>query len=237
MTVCGIEEAGRLLSLVGCEVRVHAASGDAVPARSLLLEAVADAEPILLGWKVSQTMVEWASGIATATRQLVHAAQSADPDAVVACTRKAVPGTRVLSAKAIVAGGAALHRTGLSDTILLFPEHSHLVEPALPLDRQIARLKAANPERNVVVEVKTSEDALSAAAAGADVLQLEKFEPATIVELIARLGRSGRPKIAAAGGIDAANAAAYAATGADILVTSAPYYARPADVEVVIGKV
>ena len=39
---------------------------------------------------------------------------------------------------------------------------------------------------------------------------------------------------AAAGGINARNAAAYAAAGADILVTSAPYSAPPLDVAVQI---
>jgi molybdenum transport protein len=41
-----------------------------------------------------------------------------------------------------------------------------------------------------------------------------------------------RPKIAAAGGVNRANAAEYATAGADILVTSAPYAAPPRDVSV-----
>lgn len=39
----------------------------------------------------------------------------------------------------------------------------------------------------------------------------------------------------AAGGVNAGNAAAYAATGVDILVTSAPYFAAPGDVKVVLA--
>jgi molybdenum transport protein len=45
-------------------------------------------------------------------------------------------------------------------------------------------------------------------------------------------GRAPRPLVAAAGGINAANAAGYARAGADVLVTSAPYTARPLDVKV-----
>ncbi|TYO61677.1 hypothetical protein FXV83_37000 [Bradyrhizobium hipponense] len=37
---------------------------------------------------------------------------------------------------------------------------------------------------------------------------------------------------AAAGGINAGNAAAYAQAGADVLVTSSPYLAKPRDVQV-----
>lgn len=45
-----------------------------------------------------------------------------------------------------------------------------------------------------------------------------------------------RPIIAAAGGINAGNAPAYAASGADVLVTSSPYTARPRDVQVEIAR-
>ncbi len=45
------------------------------------------------------------------------------PQIVIACTRKTVPFTRRLSIKAVHAGGGAMHRTGLSDSVLLFPEH------------------------------------------------------------------------------------------------------------------
>jgi molybdenum transport protein len=42
--------------------------------------------------------------------------------------------------------------------------------------------------------------------------------------------------IAAAGGVTEANAADYAGAGASILVTSAPFFDRPADVKVTLGK-
>jgi molybdenum transport protein len=43
---------------------------------------------------------------------------------------------------------------------------------------------------------------------------------------------AARPVIAVAGGIDAVKAARYAAAGADVIVTSWPYYASPRDVQV-----
>ena len=45
-------------------------------------------------------------------------------------------------------------------------------------------------------------------------------------------GFSPRPVIAAAGGVNAKNAEAYARAGASVLVTSAPYNAPPAEVQV-----
>ncbi len=71
--------------------------------------------------------------------------------------------------------------------------------------------------------------------AGADVIQTEKFKPEAVASLYQALtGEKARPLIAAAGGINADNAALYAAAGADILVTSAPYWGKPADVSVTI---
>lgn len=234
MTVCAVEEATRLLTLIGCIVRPACASGDRLAAQQPILEAEGDAEPVLLGWKVAQTMVEWASGVATAARALVDAARVANPHIVVACTRKAIPGTRALSAKAILAGGATLHRTGLSDTLLLFPEHRNLGDGADALNRQIAALGRACPERVAVVEVTGIAEALEAERAGAGILQLEKFGPEQIADVIASLPPGTKTKVIAAGGINAANAADYARSGAAVLVTSAPYYARPADVKVII---
>lgn len=237
MVACCTEEAARILESLGCAATVLCPSGRAAAAGAPLLEASGPAEALLAGWKVAQTLVEWTSGVAGAVRAIIDAARAVDPAIVVACTRKAVPGTRALSAKAICVAGATMHRCGLSDTILLFPEHRAFADAADPLDAQVRELRARNPERSIVVEVKTLDDALAARAAGANVLQLEKFPPPLVADLTARLARDGGPQpvIAAAGGITAANAAAYARAGAHVLVTSSPYAATPADVQVTIA--
>lgn len=78
------------------------------------------------------------------------------------------------------------------------------------------------------------DEALQAAEGGADVVQLEKFPPPDVARVVQALAGSAI-RVAAAGGIHAGNAAAYAESGADVLVTSAPYHARPADVAVRLG--
>ncbi|KAA5605795.1 ModD protein [Roseospira marina] len=234
MVLCGVEESARLLELVGATVTRHAVSGDRLEADAPILAAEGPAEALLLGWKVAQTLMEWSSGVATRARAIVDAARAVRPDTVVACTRKSVPGTRVLSAKAVLAGRASLHRTGLSDTVLLFPEHRAVGGGPEALGGQIATLRHACPERSIVVEVKSVDEALAAARHGADVLQLEKFTPDAVADVLARLSPASPARIAAAGGVNAANAADYVRAGARILVTSAPYTAPPADVGVVI---
>ncbi|HEY0909128.1 MAG TPA: ModD protein, partial [Bradyrhizobium sp.] len=203
-----------------------------------LLEATGDAGALHAGWKVAQTLMEWSAGIASSVREISDAARAVTPSITVACTRKSVPMTRALSIKAVLAGGGAMHRTGLGDTILVFPEHRAFLHGET-LQTTLVRLRAAAPERAIVVEVADECDAMLAVAAGADVVQLEKFPPNAVALLLKRLAgvRPAHTKIAAAGGVNAGNAAAYAEAGADVLVTSAPYTARPRDVQVRITAV
>jgi molybdenum transport protein len=86
-----------------------------------------------------------------------------------------------------------------------------------------------------VVEADTLAEALAIADAGADVVQIDKASPADVAGLRRHCeGRMPRPLVAAAGGINAGNAADYVRAGADVIVTSAPYTARPLDVKVII---
>jgi molybdenum transport protein len=236
MVACATEEASRILVRLGAVPRLCVSSGVPVTPGTLLLEATGNAAALHAGWKVAQTLLEWSAGIASAVRDIREATRAVVPSITIACTRKSVPLTRALSIKAVLAGGGAMHRTGLGDTILVFPEHRSFL-PGEALSVTLARLRAAAPERAIVVEVANPEDALQAAQAGADVVQLEKFSPDAVATLCARLANAGagHAKIAAAGGVNASNAAAYAKAGADILVTSAPYMARPRDVQVRIS--
>lgn len=232
MVVAGTEEAARLIDLCGARARVVRASGERVDAGALLLQAEGGAEALLLAWKLSQNLVEWCSGIASATCRIVDALAEAGRPIPVACTRKGFPGTRVLAAKAVCAGGGVMHRLGLSESLLVFPEHrAFLLRDALPA--RLAALRAAQREKKLVVEVTSEDEALQMAALGAEVLQLERFTPDGLASLRQRLHEAGwRPLLAPAGGVNIGNAVAFAAAGADFLVTSSPYLAGPADVKV-----
>ncbi|MBE0507988.1 MAG: ModD protein [Marinospirillum sp.] len=236
MCVSAVEEAVRLLQLLGCVVQSEVASGTALQPGDLILRAEGSAPVLLAGWKVTQTLVEWSSGISSCAAEIVAAATKVTPDITVACTRKAVPGTRRWSMQAIRDGGAQLHRSGLSETLLLFPEHRAFATGPETLQQQIQTLRQRCPERRLVVEVTSIQDALKAAEWGAEVIQAEKFTLGDLRHLAQQLQAWPQVHLAAAGGINAANAAAYAASGATILVTSAPYTAAPRDVSVSIQE-
>jgi molybdenum transport protein len=238
MVLALAEDAAAIIELTGCRVDLLAQSGTVLDPGSPILVAHGPASALLRGWKVAQTLIEIWSGVATDARAIVDAVTAVSPHIAVACTRKNVPGTKRFAVAAVKAGGAVMHRLGLSETVLVFPEHRVFLA-GQSLAESVERLRRAAPEKRLVIEVTTLEAAVEAGAAGFDVIQAEKFAPAEIGALVARMASIGplrpRPVVAAAGGINAGNAAAYARAGADVVVTSAPYLARPRDVQVRIS--
>jgi len=232
MVVACAEEAARIITRAGGSVEPRTHSGAPLSAGDPILFATGPAQALLRAWKIAQNLVEVASGISTATRAIVDAARAVKPDIGVVCTRKNAPGTKLMSLKAILAGGATPHRLGLSETILIFAEHRAFFAGTAPKEI-VALVRQSVAEKKIVVEVGSIDEALLWASAGADVIQTEKFAPQDLATLCQALEQfPSKPHVAAAGGVNAGNAGTYAATGADILVTSAPYWAKPCDVAV-----
>lgn len=237
-TVACVEEAARLMRLAGCTlIEPRAASGDAVAAGDVLLRVQGPAAALHCGSKVAQTLLEIASGVATRARRILDAARQGRPGIMVACTRKHLPGAKDVMLRAIMAGGCIPHRLGLSDSVLVFAQHRAFLGEADPAI-WIARLRAAQPERKIAVEADDVAEALRFAAAGAHTLQLDKVSPADVAAVVAGVRARGLDTVVAAtGGVHEGNAAAFAEAGADLLVTSAPYAAPPADIGVAMAAV
>jgi molybdenum transport protein len=232
MVVAGLAPAARLLQLCGVQVQALISDGTGLAAGEAMLLGRGPAGAVLQGWKTAQTLVEACSGIASATAAIVRSLREAGFTTPLACTRKNFPGTRRWAAEAVQAGGGVMHRLGLSESLLVFPEHRALLGEAESLAR-VAALRRSQPEKTLVVEVTDAAEALAMARAGAQVLQLERFSPAALAALKQRLRDEGLPvRLAPAGGVSLANALAYAQAGADLLVSSAPYFAPPMDVKV-----
>lgn len=187
------------------------------------------AHALHVAWKQGMNLIEYLSGIAGTTAAMLKNARAVNPGVQIAATRKAFPGARRLQQYAVLCGGGVVHRAGLSESILLFAQHRAFLKDQA-LDAIVRRAKAASPEKFVLVESETATDAMAAASAGADAVQLDKMEPRALAEVVPQL-RALRAHliISAAGGIRLDNAAAYAATGVNLLVTSNLYTACAAD--------
>jgi len=232
MVVCCTEEAVRLYNKLNLQVNSCVASGTHLEAGDILLEAEGDAATIHSIWRTSTALIEFASGICNRTSQLVSEAHKENADVTVAGTRKHPPYLKKIALKALMAGGGLPHRTGLSDTIILFMEHLQFAGGYEKLPEIIAEIRHKQKERKIVVEAHTPEQALQIARSGADAVQLDKISPEQFADC-ARQCRQINPAVCmiAAGGINAANVGAYTKAGADVLVSSWMYFAPPADVK------
>jgi molybdenum transport protein len=232
--VSGVSLAARIFRMVGLTVQELARDGERIAAGTTILKASGSAGAIHATYKTAQTVMEYCSGISGRARAMVDAAASANPRCRVALTRKHFPGAKKLSLYAGLAGGATIHRMGLSESILIFDQHRVFADdfPAL-----LARMKAVSPERKIAVEAATADEGLAFVRAGADIIQCERFSPEALAEFIGKArGENPAVLVSAAGGVNAETAAAYAAAGADFLVTTWPYFGKPFDIKMVIER-
>jgi molybdenum transport protein len=231
--VCCTEDAARLLAKLGCAVTAVEPSGTLMAPGQAFLQVSGRADALHMGWKAALNLLEAASGIATRTHRLVQAARAANPDVEVVATRKVFSGTKAVATKAVYAGGALPHRLGLSESVLIFAQHVAFLEGVEDLWSRLPEIKRRAKEKKIAVEVIDQVGALAAAHAGADMVQVDKMDFEELRELVQAL-RTAAPQvvIAAAGGVNVDNAADHAATGVDLLVTSAMYWGKPADIAV-----
>jgi len=234
--VCCTEEAGKVLAKCGATVLDSIPSGKLVEPGTMILKAEGPAAALHAAWKVALNLLEYASGIATRTGTIVERARAANPRVNVVTTRKSFPGTKKIAIKAILAGGAFPHRLGLSESILVFTQHTAFLGGLDGFLAMIPELQQKTPEQKILVEADSAEEALRIAKAGADVVQVDKMPVDKLTALVQEI-RTTCPGVAvsAAGGINPENAAAYAATGIDIIVMSSVYFGKPSDIKAVIG--
>lgn len=236
--LCCAEEVARMAAMLNLEVEWFEPSGAKVKAGQSFMRVNGTAANLHLLWKVGLNMFDHYSAVATKTRKMVDAAHGANPLCEVLTTRKSTPGNKDLLTKAIVAGGAFPHRMGLSETVLVFDNHTKFMTApsgAMGLDAFIELLPQIRRrciEKKLFVEAN-AEDARRLVKTGVDGIQFDKVPVAELAALVEELhGIDPHVSLVAAGGIRPDNAAEYAATGVDGLVTTSCFTARPVDMSV-----
>ena len=196
--------------------------GRAVHRGDLVAIVEADARALLAAERTLLNLVQRMSGIATTTARFVAAV--AGTGASILDTRKTAPGLRWFDKRAVAAGGGMNHRMGLSDQILIKSNHLIFGGDATPSQRRpietaIAAARAGAPAgMKVEVEVFDGEEALRAAAAGADLILIDNLPPERVRAAVAAVRArfpSERVLFEASGGIVLENVRAFAEAGVD----------------------
>ena len=206
------------------QVRLLVAEGALVTSGQRLLELQGSAAALVAVERTALNLAMRLSGIATATAALV--AQLEGTGVQLADTRKTTPGLRVLEKYAVRCGGGVNHRMGLDDAAML--KENHLAWSG-GVGAAVAAVRSAAPwPARVIVEAETAAQAQEAVLAGADGVLLDEFSPEQLLQLIPQLrstaaARPGAaPVLLEASGVQPEQLQAYAATGIDLISTSAP---------------
>lgn len=201
--------------------------GTAVAPGQILGVVVGPLASILTGERTALNFLCHLSGVATLTARYVEAVGGR---AVIWDTRKTLPGLRALQKAAVRAGGGRNHRGNLSEMVLV--KDNHLA--GLGITEAVQRARSAWPGRTIEVECDRQDQVEEALAAGATMVMLDNMSPEAVAACVALV--AGRILVEASGGVTLDNVAAYAATGVDLISTSAITQSAPAlDIGLDIG--
>ncbi|HID90415.1 TPA: carboxylating nicotinate-nucleotide diphosphorylase [Candidatus Bathyarchaeota archaeon] len=216
--VAGVSEVKALLEVLGINVVRSVGDGEEVRPGSVVMELEGEGRTILAAERTALNILMRMSGIATAVRELVRKVEGAGFRVRIAATRKTAPGLRYFDKRAVALGGGDTHRLRLDDAVLIKDNHIVIaggVREAIKRARVITSFA-----KKVEVEVRTPEEALSAAESGADIVMLDNMTPERVEESIKVLERHGlRDKVLVevSGGITKDNILTYAKRRPDII--------------------
>lgn len=224
LVVCGGAIAAAVFETVDPGARVSVVRDDGATTQPLdpMLEVEGDLRGLLVAERTALNFLQRMCGVATHTRRYVDAV--AGTGARIVDTRKTLPGWRVLDKYAAAVGGAANHRMGLFDGVLIKDNHVALAGGVSAAVK--AALSTAPRGIRVQVEVESEEDAVAACDAGADFLLLDNRTPDELRSIVARVGE--RALLEASGGITLDNVRAVAETGVQRISIGALTHSAPA---------
>jgi nicotinate-nucleotide pyrophosphorylase (carboxylating) len=215
--VAGLEEAVILAEYLGLKVNAKVADGQKIRNKQVLLEVSGDAQTILSVERTLLNLLSRMSGIATRTRALTEKLATVKSKARIAATRKSAPGLLYFDKKAVILGGGDPHRLHLDDMVLIKDNHLAIVGS---VEEAVKKAKANTSfAKKIEIEVTSSQDALKAAQAGADIVMLDNFSPQQAKEASKALRDAGFGKVLleVSGGITGESLLEYAGADVDII--------------------
>ena len=211
--ICGMDLARLSFAMVDPQIEFVAqvADGEWVDAGTVLASVRGNARHLLTAERTALNFMTHLSGIATDTRKIVDSV--ANYPAQITCTRKTIPGLRIVQKYAVRCGGGRNHRLGLDDAILIKDNHI-----AIAGDIKTAIKQAQNFAGHLIpieVEVDTLEQLAQALDAGVSLVLLDNMSPEILAQAVTMC--KGRARTEASGGITPETVQAAAKTGVDFI--------------------
>ena len=197
------------------EVKFYFNDGDVITKGDKLADITGPARYVLMGERTALNYVQRLSGIATETNRYQKAIGSYN--AKIVDTRKTTPLFRAFEKYAVKTGGGSLHRFNLSDCAMIKDNH---IKYAGTLTKAVEKLRAhISHAHKIEVECDTFEQVKEAVACKADIIMLDNMTLEQMKNCVDYI--DGRAIVEASGNVNLATVANIAATGVDIISSSA----------------
>ncbi|EOC0124861.1 carboxylating nicotinate-nucleotide diphosphorylase [Cronobacter sakazakii] len=213
---CGKRWVDEVFIQLGGDVRVtwHVKDGDDVQPDQPLFELEGTSRVLLTGERTALNFVQTLSGVATEVRRYV--AQLEGTRTQLLDTRKTIPGLRSALKYAVLCGGGANHRLGLSDAFLI--KENHIIASG-SVRQAVEKAFWLHPDVPVEVEVESLDELDAALKAGADIIMLDNFTVDQMREAVKRT--AGQARLEVSGNVTLETLREFAETGVDFISVGA----------------
>lgn len=192
----------------------HVEDGDAIVADQPLFEITGPSALILTAERTALNFVQTLSGVATEVSRYVAILEGTRTQLL--DTRKTLPGLRTALKYAVLCGGGANHRLGLSDAFLI--KENHIIATGSIRDA-VEKAFWLHPDVPVEVEVESLDELTQALAAGADIVMLDNFTVEQMREAVKQT--DGSALLEVSGNVTDETLRIFAETGVDYISVGA----------------
>jgi len=232
LVIAGLNAAAAVFETLDPEVAClfMATDGDMVKTGTKVMQLEGSVRALLKGERLALNILQRLSGIATLTRACVD--ELAGTKVRLVDTRKTTPGLRVLEKYAVRTGGAANHRMGLFDGVLIKDNH---IAACGGIAQAVAKARAAVHHLvKIEIEVSNQDEVAQALEAGADVIMLDNMDLEAVRQAVTTI--AGRALVEVSGSVARENLRTLADTGVDIIsMGSLTHSARAVDLSMRIA--
>ncbi len=198
-----------------CLMELNVNDGDYIEKGTIIAKIIASSKYLLLRERVLLNILQRLCGITNLTRQFVNKAYKYKVK--ILDTRKTTPGLRLFEKYAVACGGGYNHRLDLSSGILIKDNH---IKSAGSIKNALNRIKRANPQFKIELEVENLEQIYESMEIGVDGFLLDNMPADTIkqaVELIRSYPDGKDIFIESSGNITIENIDEYLTTGVNAI--------------------
>jgi nicotinate-nucleotide pyrophosphorylase (carboxylating) len=235
LVLAGLEAFSRVFRYVDPEVQVEFLRNDGQEIKPKVVAAKVSGRlrSLLAAERTALNLVQRMSGIATLAQQAMTAVRGSKLK--VLDTRKTPPGMRSLSKEAVRLGGAANHRFGLFDGVLI--KDNHIAAVGGSIQEALRRARAHAPRLvKIEIEVTNLKQLTEVIEEGADVVMLDNMDDELIRKAVALA--AGRVPLEVSGGVTLDRLPRLAKLGVDFVsMGSLTHSARAMDLSLEIATV